>query len=119
MLLEFPAQVSEIIMLRTHNFGIGGGDDGVGGKDEVQGEHGRARQTQREKARPTLGHQRVDHLLRETSSSSTTIISMLHLNPRSIVKVVMGAMQELSSLLILSSSFSLKIVLKIIFSQND
>lgn len=77
-------------MLRTHNFGIGGGDDGVGGEDEVQGEHGGARQTQREEAWPTLGHERVDHLLRETSSSSITIISMLHLSPCSIEKVVMG-----------------------------
>lgn len=74
MLLVFPAQVHEVIILGTHNFGIGGGDDGVGGKDEVQGEHGGARQTQGEEARPTLGHQRVDYLLQETSSSLATII---------------------------------------------
>lgn len=47
----------------THNFAIWGRDNSVGGIDEVQSEHGGARQTQGEKAWTALCHQGVDYLL--------------------------------------------------------
>ena len=62
------------ICLETYSFGVGWGDDSVGGEDEVQGEHGGARQTKGEEAGSTLCHQRVDHLLQEPPSPPPSLL---------------------------------------------
>ena len=76
------------IRVETYNFRICRCDDSIGGKDEVQGEHGGTRQTKGEEAWPTLRHQCIDHLLQEPQQSILSSTQYRQKSPKKIQQVL-------------------------------